>query len=226
MKKIMYFFTILSLFACVTSLYAQEKNDTTQVLLSDKVVLSGFGSPFVEFSSVNSEFAVCLGGGAGLMINRTLFIGGYFEGIMTNHYREDLKTIVNIEKPTISLEHGGIWLGYVYKPKSAIHGGLSMKLGWGEIDLEGNGYTYDTNLVVSDFADKIFTVIPQAEVEFNMTKWFKINVGVGYRFVTGIDATYLDEQNNNNPVNFYDEGDFNSFVGTISLIFGGHDKKK
>jgi hypothetical protein len=219
MKKTLYLIIIVSLFTGIINLHAQEKEDTTRVLLSEKTVLSGFGSPFVEFSSVNKEFAVCLGGGAGLMINRTLFIGGYFEGIMTNHYREDLKTFVNIKKPEISFEHGGIWLGYVYKPKSAIHGGVSMKLGWGEIDLEGDGYTYDTNLVVSDFADKIFTIIPQAEVEFNMTKWFKINVGVGYRFVTGIDATYLDEQGN--QVNFYKTSDYNSPIGTISLIFGG-----
>jgi hypothetical protein len=53
-----------------------------------------------------------------------------------------------------------------------------------------------------------------------MTKWFKINVGAGYRFVTGIDAIYLD--GDSNQVNFYDKSDFNSPVGTISLIFQGH----
>ena len=221
MKKIVYLFFILSLFTGMKQLYAQQEEETTQSILSDKTVLSGFGSPYVEFSSVNNQFAVCIGGGGALMIDHTFFIGGYFEGIMTNHYRQDLQTIVDAEKPKISLEHGGIWMGYVYKPKKAIHGGLSMKLGWGEIDLkdEGNGNPYSDY----DYRDRIFTVQPQVEVEFNMTKWFKINVGAGYRIVTGIDATYLDDQGNS--MNFYSTSDFNSPVGTVALIFGGPGKK-
>ena len=75
----------------------------------------------------------------------------------------------------------------------------------------------------SDYRDRIFTISPQVEIEFNMTEWFKINVGAGYRIVTGIDATYLD--NLGNSVNFYENGDFNSPVGTVTLIFGGHKKK-
>lgn len=218
MKKPVYLVIIIGLFAGVTRLYAQGKHDTTQFLLSEKVEFSGFGAPFVEFSSVNNEFAVCLGAGGGLLISQTVFIGGYFEGMMTNHYREDLRTVVYIEKPEIAFEHGGIWLGYIYQHNRAIHGGLSLKLGWGEIDLEGNGYD-NTSGVDYDFRDRIFTVIPQAEIELNLTKWFKVNVGLGYRFVTGIDATYFDEQGN--QVNFYKTSDYNSPIGTISLIFGG-----
>lgn len=222
MKKTLYLSIILSLLIGMIKLQAQQEEDTTQFLLSEKVVLSGFGSPFVEFSSLNNQFAVCVGAGGALMINHAVFIGGYFEGLTTNHYMDDLETIVNMEDPKISFEHGGIWLGYVYKHKKPVHGGVSMKLGWGEIDLEGDGYNYNPDLDY-DFRDRIFTILPQIEMELNMTKWFKINIGVGYRFVTGIDATYFDDQNN--QVKFYNNGDFNSPVGTISLIFGGHDKQ-
>jgi len=222
MKKLICLTLLLSFFAGMNLLFAQVEGDTTQYLLTEKTVLSGFGGPFVEFSSLNKQFAVCLGGGAAMIINQTLFIGGYFEGIVTNHYMKDIDTtIVQADKPKIAFEHGGIWLGYVYKPKKAIHGGLSMKLGWGEIDLkEGEGNPYSDY----DYRDRIFPIQPQAEMEFNMTDWFKINVGVGYRIVTGIDATYpvIDDD----PVNFYEKNDFNSFVGTITLIFGGNEKKK
>lgn len=222
MKKTLYLFIIFSLFTGMIKLQAQEAKDTAQFLLSEETVISGFGSPFVEFSAVNSQFAVCMGGGAAMMINQTLFIGGYFEGIVTNHYREDLQTIVDAGKPKISFEHGGIWLGYIYKHKKAIHGGFSTKLGWGEIDLKDD----ESGNPASDYdyRDRIFTIQPEVEIEFNMTAWFKINVGIGYRFVTGIDATYLDEQDN--QVDFYANSDFNSPVGTISLIFGGSGKKK
>jgi hypothetical protein len=220
MKTKFYLLVVLCLLTGFSKLYAQGEADTTKYLLGEKTVLSGFGSPFVEFSSVNDQFAVCVGGGGGLVINRAVFIGVYFEGIVTNHYREDLQTIVDAERPKISFEHGGLWLGYIYKVKKAIHGGLSTKLGWGEIDLKDG----DSGNPASDYdyRDRIFSITPQVEMELNMTRWFRINVGIGYRFVAGIDATYADNQGN--PVNFYNNDDFNSPVGTISLIFGGPKK--
>ena len=221
MKKSIFLMLVFSLFAGLYQLNAQEQGDSTKYLFSEKIVFSGFGSPFVEFSSVNKQFAVCFGAGAAMMINHTLFLGGYFEGIMTNHYRTDLQSIVDDENPKISFEHGGIWLGYIHKHSKAVHGGLSMKLGWGEIELaDGEGGNPDSDY---NYTDRIFNIQPQAELEMNLTKWFKVNVGVGYRIVTGIDATYPDDKGY--MVNFYDSGDFNSPVGTVTLIFGGHDKK-
>lgn len=220
MKKTLHLIIILSLITGMSKIHAQDEEETIQTLLSDEIVFSGFGSPFVEFSSVNDQFAVILGGGGGLMVNQSVFIGGYFEGLLTKHYREDLDTIVDTEKTKISFEHGGIWLGYVYKHQKAVHGGLSMKLGWGEIDLKDseNGNP-DSEY---DYRDRIFTIQPQVEIEFNMTRWFKINVGAGYRFVTGIDATYSNSPGD--QMDFYDKNDFDSPVGTISLIFGGSGK--
>lgn len=224
MKKTFYLLIIFSLLTGMIKLYAQEEEATTQFLLSEKTVFSGFGSPFVEFSSINDEFAVCAGGGGALMIDQTLFIGGYFEGLTTNHYMNDMKTIVGIEKPKVSFEHGGFWLGYVYKHKKAIHGGLSMKLGWGEIDLDGDDDDDGEDDPDSKFADNIFAISPQVEMELNLAAWFKINIGVGYRFVTGINATYLDDSNNH--VKLYNTNDFASPIGTISLLFGGFTKKE
>jgi hypothetical protein len=222
MKTQISFFLLLGFTLVTLVMKAQESQDTTKYLLSEKTEISGFGGPFVEFSAIDNQFAVCLGGGFGFMINKTAFLGGYFEGIVTNQYMEDLNIYVNIEKPKVSFEHGGFWLGYVYKHKKPVHGGVSLKLGWGEISLDGDGYEYDPDLDY-DYTDKIFTIIPQAELEMNMTRWFRINVGIGYRWVTGIDATYINSSGN--EVNFYNKSDFNSPVGTVTLIFGGPNKK-
>jgi hypothetical protein len=222
MKKTLCLIIIFSFLTGVVRLHAQAEADSTRFLLSEETLITGFGAPFVDFSAVNSEFAVCLGGGAAMMFNQTAFIGGYFEGIMTNHYRPDLQTIVDENNPKISFEHGGIWLGYIHKHQKAIHGGLSLKLGWGEIDLkdDGNGNPESDY----DYRDRIFTAVPQVEVELNMSKWFKINIGAGYRFVTGIDAEYTDDEGI--VKTFYNSSDFNSPVGTVTLIFCGSGKKK
>jgi hypothetical protein len=221
MKKLIFLILILCVFTGPNKIHAQGEGDSTKYLFSEKTVFSGFGSPFIEFSSVNKKFAVCFGGGGAMMINQTLFFGGYFEGIMTNHYRADLQSIVDDENPKISFEHGGIWLGYIHKQKKAIHGGLSMKLGWGEIELmDGKGGNPRSNY---NYTDRIFNIQPQAELELNLTKRVKVNLGIGYRIVTDIDATYLNDKGNR--ISFYDNGDFNSPIGTVTLIFGEKDKK-
>ena len=222
MKKTLCLLILIGFLAGIYSLSAQEESDTVRVLLPGDIVFSGFGAPFVEFSSLNGQFAVFAGAGGALMINRTIFIGAYFQGLTTIHHMEELATVVNIEKPRVSFEHGGIWMGYVIMPKKAIHGGISLKLGWGEIDLEGDELDDGVDADY-DFTDRIFNIQPQVEVEFNMTKWFRINAGVGYRFVTGIDATYLDDQGNRTY--FYSNNDFDSFIGTVTLIFGGGKKQ-
>jgi len=185
-----------------------------------KTSVSGFGAPFVEFSSIQGEFAVSVGGGGAVIFNQAFYIGGYGEGLTTGHYRYDLRDVVQLEQPKISFGHGGFWLGYINDSYKAIHFGASAKLGWGSISLFDAYYNYD---VPNYYAkDAVFVAIPQVEVEMNLTPWFKINAGVGYRAVAGIDKSYIDAQGN--PQQYYQSSDFNSFEGTISFLFGGFGK--
>jgi hypothetical protein len=100
--------------------------------------------------------------------------------------------------------HGGFLLGYIIKPNDLIHFGISSKLGWGEIEfyeqLPGD------NNFRSD--DNVFVVHPQVEAEVNFTRWFKVNVGVGYSKAIGVDNV------------FYDSGDFDGTAIGVSLLFG------
>jgi len=200
------------------SLLAQD-DYSPQYLFSGqgKTSISGFGGPFVEFSGIQKEFAVSVGGGGAVIFNQTFYIGGYGEGLTTSHYRYDLSDVVNIAQPKISFGHGGFWLGYIHDSFKAIHFGFSSKLGWGSISLYDAYYNYEPR----DYwaKDAVFVAIPQVEVEMNLTPWFKINVGVGYRAVAGIDKTYSDSEGNLH--NYFDASDYNSAQGTISFLFGG-----
>ena len=87
----------------------------------------------------------------------------------------------------ISFGHGGFWLGYIHHSQAPIHAGISTKLGWGSIDLNSTNKKYFDQ---REYRDNVFVAIPQIEAEFNFFKWMKLNVGVGYRFVAGIDKNY------------------------------------
>lgn len=212
-----------------STVFGQEEQKFKTIFDNNKELrISGFGGPIVEFSSVINEFAVLNGGGGGVIINN-FFVGGYGIGLSTNHFKDisyvhpasssGLSFIYSNER--INFGHGGLWLGGSLNPSEAIHLAFSTKLGWGNINMiEEN----DSRYVLYHFTDNVFVIQPQIEAEMNITRWFKVNFGLGYRFVTGIDEkVYVIDVAGGTPQmkQFFKSNEFNSLTGTVSLLFGG-----
>ncbi len=213
---------ILSIMLYATFSFGQEDSETRYLLSGKEVSISGFGGPTITFSQIQNDFALLTGGGGAVLFNQLFFVGGFGEGISTNHTLAQLTILNNYGSSTTYYDlatnfgYGGFWLGYIYKPKKAVHLGLSTRLGWGNISLVENDYHIDRHDNI--MSDAVFVVTPQAEVELNLYRWFKLNAGVGYRFVTGIDKTYLDPDGSKR--NFFNKSDFSRPQFTLGLLFG------
>ncbi|MCI5081411.1 MAG: porin family protein [Saprospiraceae bacterium] len=170
-----------------------------ETLLSDIDVIGGFGGPILETSQINGQIGVDVGGGGALLLNG-FFLGGY--GMGTDYATYSITSGENEGDYEIDFGHGGLWLGYSHNPFKLAHLFLSTKLGWGSTELKEDGDAM--------FKDRIFVLTPELGVEFNVTKWFRIAVTGGYRWVNGIqDLPGLDNN------------DFSSPTGTITFSFGG-----
>jgi hypothetical protein len=234
MKKYLTITMALMLCLSLTSTQAQEE---MQYLFGGKdkdVSISGFGAIFNEFSAVDNDFAFLMGGGAALLVDQRFFLGAYGMGLTTRHMNSYWRYDYNLEKNIYSGDlytrfgHGGFWLGYIHNPKKAIHWGANLKLGWGSITLNelenpGSDYykwkNYD--------ADNVFVVTPQFDMGLNLLKWMRVNVGVGYRLVTGVNKTYLYLPDGaTTPVEkpYFDSNAFSNFTGNITLAFGWFGK--
>lgn len=204
---------------------AQDDNEPRYLLTGNdgNVHISGFGAPIIGFGSVEGNFAVYNGGGGAVLLNQTFYAGGYGMGLSTQH-SIDILTLTNSQGKEVTYEdlhthfgHGGFWFGYIHKPEKAVHFAASAKLGWGSISLTEQDFGEDVydNVVL----DNVFVVHPQAELELNLLKWFKMNIGAGYQFVAGVDKKYKDASGNR--VNFFNASDFSKPQLTVSLLFGG-----
>ena len=205
------------------SIYAQEENEPKYLFSGDlDISITGFGGPFVSFFNLDGEFAVGAGGGGAVLLNQRYFLAGYGIGLATKHYRNDLYEITGIENPN-NMFMGMVdsCLGYIHNYHKAIHWCFSTKLGWGEISIVDEYYYNSVN--DRKGRDVVFVINPQLELELNFTKWFKMNVGAGYNFTTGIDKTYIDVDGNTHD--YYNSSDFSYPQATISLLFGGFGKK-
>lgn len=192
MKKELLLFVLLF----ISTLPSFSQSET---LFSDVDEVVGFGGPIVEFSAFKGEVVPAVGGGGGVFLN-DFFIGGY--GIGGLDFRDPS---IELDNYRMKLNHGGFWLGYNHNQDKVLHFYGSAKLGWGGIDVKYNGAGERPN-------DNVFVIQPEAGVEVNLFRWFKLVGTVGYRAVTGVNE--IETQNNS---------DFSGITGALTFRFGWFD---
>jgi hypothetical protein len=200
-----------------------------------KVKVSGFAGPFVEFTTIDNDFAVCAGGGGALLLNQIFWFGGYGEGLATVHQRRYEKwNDISGENETIYDQklffgHGGFWLGYIFFPKKPVHFNVNTKIGWGSVgysDYYGH-YDYEYDSPYRTYKDNVFVFIPQVEAELNLLKWMRVNFGVGYRVVSGVNSSYLKEEvPGEGPIAVkpFENKDWSGVTGSVTFAFGWFDQ--
>jgi hypothetical protein len=96
----------------------------------------------------------------------------------------------------VEFGYGGLEFEYIGAWDRLIHYSLQLLAGGGGVTL------FDVE------SDPVFVLEPVARMEVNITKWFRVNVGGGYRFVSGVDVGPLENS------------DFSAFFGDLQFKFG------
>jgi hypothetical protein len=183
MKKL-----ILILFVLGSFLYAQE-----ETLLGDgEIVHGGFGGPVVKFTSINGQMAVLVGGRGGWIINHSLVIGGGGYGLAN-----EVKGNENYfnSKYLLNFGYGGFELEYIIEPNKAVHGSIYLLLGGGAINQRNPIDNNWNDLSWDEKSDVFFVAEPAANVELNIIRFMRIDLGVGYRFISGVDKYNVTDAN-------------------------------
>lgn len=115
----------------------------------------------------------------------------------------------------LSLGHGGAWLAYSIAQREPVHGFAGLQLGWGGAswtfeagDNRGLEAAYGRDRP-KDISRPVLVITPSAGMELNVTRWFRPQVAVGYRFVAGADLPGLRS------------ADLNGFFAGVTVLFGG-----
>lgn len=155
-----------------------------------------FGAPTAKFSQMNESFALLGGGRFGWVIGNHYVVGaeGYW---LANDVAGP--TLSSGESPDIELRYGGLTFEYVTNPYDAIHYSVSTLIGVGAMNF---------NISSADDNDNFYVVEPAANVYFRMTQYFKIGLGLGYRYVGDLDVEGLEGS------------DLSGITATLSFHFG------
>ena len=180
MKKLM----LILIFALISiGIQAQEKT-----LVGDgHTSHGGFGAPVVKFTSINGDFAILVGGRGGWIINHTFVIGGGGYGLVSD-IDPDFTTLIG-RPGKLNFGYGGFEMEYINNSHEVVHFTLYSLLGAGSVSLRDK----DFDFTVDFESDEFFVGELAGNIEVNITSFFRLNAGLGYRFVSGVDYADLED---------------------------------
>ncbi len=183
MKKIP---LILSLsLVCFTFCLGQNQDESYSTLVSlfkkgQNVSITGYGYPEVGFTTINDKFSVVVGGGGGMLINQSFYLGLFGTGITNKPSLNDNEYIRG--------GWGGLQLGYTPDMKDLLHLNFAVNLGYGAFSVKDKNVVDNKDKKKNLETIQAFVITPRVGIELNVTKFFVLNIGGGYRWVYSNDT--------------------------------------
>jgi hypothetical protein len=153
-------------------------------LISDKIESGGFGAPVWKITQVNGETAMLTGGRGGWIINHTFVIGG---GGYSTLMDVNAGNKVDGEKLYLRMEYSGLELEYIHRSNKVVHWTALALFGGGHLEIR----EHEPDITFKK--DNFVVVNVNVNAEINVLKWMRVNVGAGYRLVSGVDSQRLSE---------------------------------
>jgi len=210
MKKIITLLFI-ALFAQVS--FAQEKDekvkeeDSMQTLFTkDNLKFTGgYLAPEVKVGNVHEDISLIIGGKMGFTFNEHFTIGLAGYGL-TNNSNFDINNDP-LDPARIGMGYGGLNLEYTFFSNKKVHFTIPVVVGAAGIYVyedDGDFFSDQFNEIENSAA---FVVEPGVNIELNLFKFFRIDLGASYRLIEG---TAFD---NNIGLNDEDLSDLSFNVG-------------
>ena len=167
-------------------LLSQEKT-----ILSGEVEHGGYGAPVVKFTQIHDQFGLLLGGRGGWIINHTfaMGIGGY--GLVN---KIDLDDTIFDYANRLMMGYGGFEIEIIINSDEIVHFTFHALIGGGAINYWDEDYFHNVHWDSWETADEFFVAEPSFNVDMNITSFFRIGIGAGYRFISGVELVGLTNE--------------------------------
>lgn len=185
------------------ALYSQRYIDTNnpqdeeiKSLLSKQNDLNAFGAMDLKVSDFKDERGLLVGAYGGFIINRRYLFGVAAYGLVTNvEFEGVVPGRTDVKQLNLNGGYGGILIGGTIAHKELVHISIPIVLGAGSLEV------VDKDFFVNNPADSEFTVEnsvyfvaePGIELEFNITKYFRLGAGATYRYVSGLELDNVED---------------------------------
>ncbi|MDH5301028.1 MAG: hypothetical protein OEW58_06665 [Gammaproteobacteria bacterium] len=178
---------VCALLVCSASAMAEER----QLLVTGEMDSGGLGGPMVRMTQLQGEDHLMVGGYGAWLVNHHFYLGGGgFSSI------KDVGDYGNFS-------YGGLLLGTFIRPFDSVHYYADCLISSGDLQ---ESSAANSNLPVR--SDGVMLLEPSAGVAMNVAKVVKVNAGVSYRHVSGVDYAGISNS------------DLSGTSFNISVVFG------
>lgn len=190
----------------------KEKRRDIKTLSGSMSHSGGFGAISFRTSDFRDESLVMAGLRGGWIINRTLGLG--FEGhgiIPTTKFEFDLEGMDDEIEGSLNGGYGGMFLELIFFSNEVVHVTfpVSAGAGWlGYLRSDDENFTVPTTGSEID-GDVFWYVEPGANLEFNVSRNFRLDFGISKRFTQDLELIDTDKK------------DFENLNYFITLKIGG-----
>ncbi|MBA4321300.1 MAG: hypothetical protein C0408_00635 [Odoribacter sp.] len=186
MKKILLLSAVLILFAITIRAQDPEfeyyKNKEIRTLLGRNRAGGGYGSFTMGYSIIDNKNAVLMGGRFSWIASHSIGVGIGGTGFMNEfHYEPSIGRQV-----FLAGGYGGIYIEPILLPRSPVHLSFPVLFGAGGISYISTDPDFHNHFVEDS---EVFLLIePSAELELNLTRFFRLAFGASYRYPTAFNV--------------------------------------
>ena len=195
MKKI---FTIMLLALIVQIGFAQEdkiekKDEMKTIFTKDNLkVTGGYLAPDIKVGYVHEDISMFVGGKIGFTLNNKFSIGLAGYGLVSNSNFYIIQ-ITTPELVYVDMRYGGLSMEYTLFSNKKIHFTIPVVLGVGNTFIYEDDGDYFNRYFIEIESSAAFVVEPGVNMELNLFKFLRIDIGASYRLVSGTDLEYLTD---------------------------------
>ncbi|MBU0488006.1 MAG: hypothetical protein KKD31_08665 [Bacteroidetes bacterium] len=189
MKKII----ITSIFAAIVAagfaqndqtLQTTPKDQEMKTLLGSDVSHGGYGALTMGVTNINGETGMTTGIRGAWVIGHSISLGIAANGFVSDFFWSDRLS----SQTGLTGGYGGLLIEPIILPRSPVHVSFPCVIGVGGVaNLQRGVWAYNEYDYYASDADVFIVFEPAAEVELNVTRFFRLGIGASYRIVNDLD---------------------------------------
>ena len=194
------FFTLLFLLLIIQESFAQkerieEDNNEETVFTKDNFKFTGsYIALEFKMSDVRDDIGIFAGGKMGFSFNNKFSLGIAAYGLIYNSdftvLAPDMWSDLTQQLASIKFIYGGLLLEYTFFSNKIVHFNIPVVIGVGKASLKGEDHIFLERIEKSS----AFVIEQGLELEVNLLKFLKVDLGASYRNVSNTSLQYIDEE--------------------------------
>ena len=158
------------------------KNKELKTLLGKDRAGGGYGAFSFGYSVIDDKHAVLFGGRFGWIASHSVGIGIGATGFINEfHYEQAIDRDV-----FLTGGYGGLYIEPIIFPRLPVHISLPVLFGGGGISYISKESNLNNNFI--EDSEAFLIIEPGAEIELNLTRFFRLAIGATYRLPTSFDV--------------------------------------